>query len=83
MSETPRDGLWVNSNLFTENHNKFPAEEYLRYAGKYIAWNLDATTILSSDDDEFQLVERLKQSGIDPSKVIVEYVLPLDVIGII
>lgn len=83
MSDQPRDDEAFNGGLFNENYNRFPAEEILRHAGQFVAWNMDATAILGADEDELELVEQLRRSGIDPSKVVIEYVFPSDVMGIL
>jgi hypothetical protein len=80
MSETARDGVWVNSNLFTENRNRFPAEEYLRYSGQVIAWSVDGTRILASGKDELEVAGKLKQAGIDISRVVFDNVPDTDTI---
>ncbi|HXG09573.1 MAG TPA: DUF5678 domain-containing protein [Gemmataceae bacterium] len=74
MSNQPRDIPWVDSNLFTENFNKYPAEELLKYAGQYVAWTLDGTRILASGSDELEMEERLKEMGLDPSRVVGMYI---------
>jgi hypothetical protein len=73
MSDPSRDGVWVDSELATENFNKFPREELLKYAGKYVAFNLDGSTILASGTDWLEMEERVKELGIDPSRVIGTY----------
>jgi hypothetical protein len=78
-SEQPRDVPWVDGRLFNENFNKYPAEELLRHAGQYVAFNLDATCILTSAAEELELFERLKEMGIDPGWVVVDYIDPPDV----
>jgi hypothetical protein len=74
MSNQPRDIPWVDSNLFTENFNRYPAEELLKYAGQYVAWTLDGTRILASGSDELEMEERLKEMGLDPSRVVGMYI---------
>lgn len=80
MSETARKGVWVNSNLFAANHNKFPADEYLKYAGQVVAWSLDGTKILASGKDELEIAEKLRAAGLDPSCVVFESVSDSDTI---
>jgi hypothetical protein len=74
MSEQPRDIPWIDSNLFTENFNKFPHEELLKYAGQYTGWSLDGTRILASGADELAMEQHLKELGIDPSRVVGMYI---------
>jgi hypothetical protein len=83
MSGQSRDIPWVDSNLFTENFNKFPAEEYLKYAGQYTAWSLDGTHILASASDEIELEKRLTEMGIDPSRVVGMYIPPDDISSVL
>jgi hypothetical protein len=75
MSEpTKEDGLWVNSRLFTENFNKLPRDQVLRYAGQHVAFNLDGTQILASGADEMEMERRLVEVGIDPARVVGMYI---------
>jgi hypothetical protein len=73
MSEPARDDMiWVNSALVTENFNKIPPEELL-YAGLYVAFSLDGSTILASGKDWAELEENVKKLGINPNRVIETY----------
>jgi hypothetical protein len=83
MSEKPRDIPWVDSNLFTENSSKVPYEELVKYAGQVVAWTLDGTRILASAPDDLELDKRLKEMGIDPSRVVGVYMPPADVTSIL
>jgi hypothetical protein len=75
MSDAAKHDIpWVDSNLVTENFNKFPREELLKYAGRYVAFSLDGSVILAGGADEVEMEERLKELGIDPSRVIGTYV---------
>jgi hypothetical protein len=75
MSEpTTNDGVWVNSNLATENFSKFPREELLKYAGQYVAFSLDGSAILTSGANETEMEARLRELGIDPARVIGTYI---------
>jgi hypothetical protein len=64
---------WVDPQ-FVENQRKFPAEELRRYAGQHIAWSWDGSQILASDPDRGTLDEKLRAAGIDPLRVIHDYV---------
>ncbi len=64
----------MDSNLFTDNFNKFPEEEYFKYAGQYAGWSLDGMRILASGADEIEMEERLREKGIDPSHVVGMYI---------
>ena len=75
MSQPARDDIpWVNNTITTENFNKFPREEWFKYAGQYVAFSLDGSRILASGATEQQMEENLKKLGIDPSRVIGTYV---------
>jgi len=65
---------------FLKNRRRFPAEELEKYAGKYVAWSPDGTTILASDDDPICLNATIKQLGHDPAEVLVSSVPPPDLI---
>ncbi len=75
--------MFINSNLFTENHNKVPYEELVKYAGQHVAWTPAGTRILASAADELELDRRLREAGIDPSRVVVEYLPPPDITSIL
>jgi hypothetical protein len=78
MSERARDIPWIDSNLVTENFNKFPPEELLKYAGQYVAFSLDGSVILACGADGPDMERRLKELGIDPSRVISMYMPTAD-----
>jgi hypothetical protein len=73
MNGSSQEPVWVNSNLFTENFNKFSHDELLKYAGQYVAFSLDGTQILASGAYELEMEKRLKEAGIDPSRVVGMY----------
>ena len=74
MSQPTRDdGVWVNSALVTENFNKFPAEELLKYSGLHVAFTLDGSRIVASAATGPELEETVKKLGLDPSRVIFAY----------
>jgi hypothetical protein len=78
MSDPSRDTPWVDSNLFTDNVNKFPPEELLKYAGQFVAWSLDGTRILASGVDELEMERHLREAGLDPSRVVGMYIPKAD-----
>ena len=78
MNNESRDIPWVDSRLFTENFNKFPAEELLKYSGQYVGWSMDGTRILASGVDEMDMENHLREAGIDPRRVVGMYVPPPD-----
>ena len=74
MSQPTRDdGVWVNSNLVTENLNKMSREEYFKHAGQFVALSLDGSRVLASAATELELVEQVDKLGLDPSRVIFFY----------
>jgi hypothetical protein len=78
MSTNGRDIPMHDPNLFTENFNKFPAEEYWKYAGQYTAWSMDGTQILASGTTFAEMEEHLQEKGIDPSRVISMFISPAE-----
>jgi hypothetical protein len=70
MSEQAKNIPWFDARLFRENQNKYPPEEFLKYAGKVIAWSLDGTCVLESGADEGDVADKLRKRGLDPSLVI-------------
>ena len=79
MSESTVPPGWINAKLFIENRNRFPGEEYLKYAGQYIAWSLDGTRILASGKTAEELDDNLRALGISPSDTLDEYVDPPEI----
>jgi hypothetical protein len=68
---------WVEAS-FHENRGKFRPEETMRYAGQHIAWSWDGMRILASDPDRQALDQKLRAAGIDPGRVVHDYVDELD-----
>lgn len=64
---------WLDPEFLT-NQRKFPPEELLRFAGQHIAWCWDGSRIMASDPDRRALDEKLCAAGIDPQKVIYDFV---------
>ena len=64
---------WTDA-CFIENQRKFPADELLRYQGQHIAWSWDGSRILAADADHRALDQKLRDTGIDPLRVIYDYV---------
>ena len=60
--------------IFFENQNRFPREELLQYAGQHIAWSWDGARVVASDPDRAALDEKLRAAGIDPGRVVHDYV---------
>jgi hypothetical protein len=81
MAEKSQDGVpwwrndpWNGRHMFYENRCKFPAEELLKYNGKYVAWFPDGSGILDSDVDSMALRERIKAAGDEVAMYLIEYI---------
>ena len=71
----------MNMHEFEQNRRRFPPEELLKYAGKYIAWSPDGRTIVASHDDPLQLEAAVRTAGYDPAECVISCVpLPDEVI---
>jgi hypothetical protein len=73
MHNNHDDIPWLGRDYF-ENREKFPPEELLKYSGQHIAWSWDGARILASADDYAALDQKLREAGIDPSRVVHAYV---------
>ncbi|MBY0522519.1 MAG: hypothetical protein K2R98_03940 [Gemmataceae bacterium] len=76
MNDRALDIPWVDSNLFWENFGKLPEEEYWKFAEQFVGVSLDGTRILASGVDEQEMEARLREMGIDPSRVVGMYIPP-------
>jgi hypothetical protein len=74
MVDNQAADFWLEGDRFIENCNRFPAEELLKYAGQYVAWNLEGTRILAAGKDYDDVDEKLIAAGIDPQRVVHSYV---------
>jgi len=74
MSDSYRDVPEVDGALFNDNTNRFPCEELAKYAGQYVAWNLDGTEILAGGATREAAEKKLAERGIHPSRVVWDYV---------
>lgn len=61
---------------FEENQSKFPPEELLKYAGKFVAFSADGTRVVASGDSWEELYAALEGRGIDGSQVVSAYLDP-------
>ena len=78
MEPNHSDIPWLEP-IFFENQRKFPPEELARYEDQHIAWSWDGAHIVASARDEEELERKLHEAGIDPSRVVYDYIPPLDV----
>lgn len=69
-------------SCFHENWLKFPPEEELKYAGKFVAISPDGTRIVASGDSWEELDAALEVAGIHFSQVVHWYVDPPDEVWI-
>ncbi|MCI0460550.1 MAG: hypothetical protein L0Z62_26650 [Gemmataceae bacterium] len=74
MSTNRHTEAECNGALFIENSNQFPREELARFAGGYVAWNLEGTQIVASGADEDDLHANLAAAGLRVSEVVQSYV---------
>ncbi len=64
---------WLGAQYFT-NRRSFPPEALEKFAGRYVAWSWDGSEILASGATMEQVEQQLSTAGIDPSRVVGEYV---------
>ena len=69
---------WLDAQHF-ENRRNFPVPELMKYEGRHIAWSWDGAQILASGKSQEAVEEELKARGVDPSRVVFDYVFPGDV----
>jgi hypothetical protein len=79
MSDKKADIPWLDYQTFDENHRRFPHEELMKYVNQVIAWSWDGTRILASGKDPLEVNEKLVAMGIDPSRVVFDWVPDPDV----
>ncbi len=77
MNTDRPDVPWIDPSFFA-NQRQVPQEELLRYAGQHIAWSWDGATILAGDPDRRALDQKLRALGIDPGRVVHDYINALD-----
>jgi hypothetical protein len=70
----------MDMRVFNENRRRFPPETLQKYAGKYVAWSPDGTSIIDSDEDMSRLNERLKIAGYELSVILISMVPAEDLI---
>jgi hypothetical protein len=69
---------WLDTQHF-QNRQKFPPEELEKFAGRHIAWSWDGSRILASGETPENVEEQLAAAGIDPARVVFDFVIPPDV----
>ena len=63
---------------YFQNRRNFPPEELLKYAGKFIAWSWDGRQIVAAGDSIEEVDAKLIAAGIDPERVVGDYVDPVE-----
>ena len=66
-------------DLFRQNRQKVPPEEYLPYAGKHVAWSLDGLHIVAGGDDFGEVNDKVIAAGIPPNPVVFGFIDEPDV----
>ena len=64
---------WIDPN-FDENCRHIAQEELDKYAGRHVAYSCDGTRIVASGCDIDELVRNIEAVGLDPSRVVWDYV---------
>ncbi len=72
----PHDDNWIPA-CFGPNQQRFRSDEILKYPGKYIAWSWEGTHVVASADSNPELFEKVKSLGLNPSRVVYDYVDPI------
>jgi hypothetical protein len=70
---------WWDYLTFEENQRRFPQDELLKYTNQNIAWSIDGTRILASGKDLAEVEDKLVAMGIDPGKVVFDWIPDPDV----
>ena len=64
----------MDMQQFLKNRSQFPPEELAKYAGRFVAWSPNGTTIIASDEDEVRLDATIDAAGYDAADVLVSFV---------
>jgi hypothetical protein len=64
----------VDVQRFQTNRQRFAPEELAKYAGQYVAWSPDGTSILASHTDELQLARAIQTAGYNSAEVLIAFV---------
>jgi hypothetical protein len=78
MPENHADIPWLPPEFFA-NQDKVTPEELAQYAGQHLVWSWDGSQVLASAPERDQLLHKLIAAGIDPNRVVWDYVPPADV----
>lgn len=80
MNETRHVPDVIDWNIFHENQQRYPLDQLSAYEGRHVAWSLDGTRILASGDGMEELSRNLRAAGIDPGRVVFDYIDPPDAV---
>jgi hypothetical protein len=71
----------VDTSAFPRSRYQFPHADLEKYAGQYIAWCPDGTTIIASNADPLRLIAEIHAAGYDHEQTLIEAIpLPDEVI---
>ena len=78
MPLNPSDVPWLPKEFF-ENQKKVTPAERAKYDGQHIAWSWDGSRVVASGADLDEVEQKVIAAGIDPSRVVFDYVPPGDI----
>lgn len=67
-----------DTRFFSENRAKFSPEQLMQYAGKWVVWRPDGTSILMVGDDFEATFASMQASGLNPHDAFWEHMSPAD-----
>jgi hypothetical protein len=74
------EGQHVNIDCFAINH---PEEEWERHRGKYVAWTMDGTRILTSADTMKGVIEEADRLGLSRADCVFDYIPTADDLSVL
>jgi hypothetical protein len=78
MNANPNRIIIPDTRLYSQNRNRIPPDEMLKYAGEHVAWSPDGARVLAHGPDQDQVIAELQTRGVHFSEVVWEHVPPLD-----
>jgi hypothetical protein len=77
MTAKNRSFIAPDLGEFVRNQPRvIPLELAQKYGGKHVAWSLKADEILAFGDSLEELIEELKNRGLEPSQAVLDYIDP-------
>jgi hypothetical protein len=70
----------LDLSRYHQNRCNYPPEKLLPYAGQHVAWGPDGTRILASGEDIDAVVRKLREAGVEPNQVVLDYIDPPDLV---